>query len=326
MLSRRGVRRIFYFCYDNNFQRGGQRDTYRHVDILNSAGIDAAVLHFQENFRVRWFENTTKIVYLKQFLKEYDANSDIVVVPEDLGSKSRFIPGRKVIFNKSLFYGFNSMGYATATDDPYLDKSVIAIFGVSEHNCEHIHFAYPDKIVYRVFAGVRQDIFRWSTLLEKKPQIVYMPKSELQIRSLFNMLQARGEQSLNRAKVFTWIALKGMSELDAAKLMSESFLFLFANIEEGLPQVLLEANTCGCLATTYCCAPLSEIMPPSSMAEINNLLEFCEMVEIAMAGFGQPSPKLQARANEAKRLVKDYTIERQRANVIDVWERILIAL
>ena len=52
-----------YFCApDWNVPAGGIRVFYRHVDILNEAGIPAAVLHRRAGFRCTWFENHTRVV------------------------------------------------------------------------------------------------------------------------------------------------------------------------------------------------------------------------------------------------------------------------
>lgn len=326
MMSLRKRWRIHFICYDHNLPRGGQRDTYRSVDALNGAGFEADVVHFDRDFRVSWFANSTKVTSLKSLLGSYSADHDLIVVPEDFGPRTLWIPGNKVIFNKSLFYGFESIAYADPKYDPYLDSDVIAILGVSEHNCAHLRFAYPTKPVFRVFAGVREDLFVYSPLSNKLPQIAYMQKSELQMRSLYRILRARAAQGLSNGGSFSWIPLRNRSEEEAATLLNSSYLFLFANIEEGLPQVLLETGMSGCLALTYRCAPLDEIIPEANSVCVNDLVGFCEKIEQAMSEYGHVSPSLQGRADLFHRNVEDFTLARQYARTVEVWDDILTLL
>jgi hypothetical protein len=49
--------KIFYRAWSHNRPTGGQKQMYRHVDILNSAGFDAYIFHDNDGFRLTWFEN-----------------------------------------------------------------------------------------------------------------------------------------------------------------------------------------------------------------------------------------------------------------------------
>jgi len=54
---------------------------YRHVDILNRNNLSAAILHSTNGFRCNWFENKTRIAYVKTALFEKE---DVIVFPESL--------------------------------------------------------------------------------------------------------------------------------------------------------------------------------------------------------------------------------------------------
>ena len=318
--------RIIYHAYDSDLQRGGQRDTYRHVDALKAAGVNAAVLHMTDGYRVKWFENDTEVIYMKKFLDTYNSRTDIVVLPEGLAAFAQQLPGKKVIFNKSTFYGWHTAGYPSSPRDPYLDSTVIAIFGVSDHNCAQLSFTYPEKDVYRVYAGVRDDLFKFTRLSKKRAQILYMAKSELQMRSVYNMLRSRGHQGLNLANRFKWISLNSMSEEAAAQAMRESFMFVFTNIEEGLPQVILEANMCGTPVLTYRSPPLTEAIISEQAIAVNDQVGFCKRIEEVMCQFGKDAPELKRWIEAAKLQTSHYTVANQFANVISVWTKILSKL
>ena len=77
---------------------GGVRKIYRFVDILNGAGIDAAVFHAVRGFRCSWFANETRVVYPDLTLR---APEDVLAahptsdfdakVPMVTGSSDRFV-------------------------------------------------------------------------------------------------------------------------------------------------------------------------------------------------------------------------------------------
>jgi hypothetical protein len=69
---------ILYLCPDSDVPSGGVRVIYRHVDVLNDAGVRAAVLHGRSGFRCGWFEHSTRVAYVS----ETCVDDAILVVPE----------------------------------------------------------------------------------------------------------------------------------------------------------------------------------------------------------------------------------------------------
>ena len=77
-----------YFCLpDYDVPSGGFRVVYRHVDILNEAGIPAAVLHCRAGFRCTWFENQTRVVGSRSSSASSTSRSCAAQGPE-IGSSS----------------------------------------------------------------------------------------------------------------------------------------------------------------------------------------------------------------------------------------------
>ncbi len=113
---------IYYYCYDHNLPSGGQKHTYRHVDILNKNGFDAKVLHTAKNFRLTWFDNTTPVVSYQECVAKMNERRDFLVLPEDLGPRILDFPGRKVIFNKNIFHGFSAFGYEMRATYPTMTE------------------------------------------------------------------------------------------------------------------------------------------------------------------------------------------------------------
>jgi hypothetical protein len=142
MILRR-KRRIFYHCYDSNQPTGGQKSTYQHVDVLTRYGFEAYVVHSSPGFRLRWFDNNTPTTCWDKVWQTFDPDADILVLPEDLSRAIHQYRGKKVIFNKNLFYGFCALGVPSTFPDPYTLPDVIGAMVVSEHNRQSLEYAYP---------------------------------------------------------------------------------------------------------------------------------------------------------------------------------------
>ena len=147
-------RKIFYFSFDHDKPSGGVKEQYRHVDILNRNNFDAYVLHPKDGYKASWFEHDTRTIGIEAFGKLFNTQTDFVVVPEDLGTRSLNLPCKKVIFNQNAFYGFGVFGAETPQQYTYLHPDVKAVFTVSEHNSEWLRLAYPDIDIHRLPVAV----------------------------------------------------------------------------------------------------------------------------------------------------------------------------
>ena len=57
---------VYLLAPDYDRPSGGVRIMYRHVDILNDAGVRARVLHHRRGFRCTWFANETAVTNSEQ--------------------------------------------------------------------------------------------------------------------------------------------------------------------------------------------------------------------------------------------------------------------
>src|SRR6185369_4415466 len=108
-----GPRKIFYHCFDTDARGGGQKHTYQHVDILCAHGFDAYVVHEAPGYRLDWFRNETRVISRQEYEALFDPARDYVVLAETVGSDVTSYPGRKIIFNKNLYYLFATHPAAT---------------------------------------------------------------------------------------------------------------------------------------------------------------------------------------------------------------------
>src|SRR3954462_10674104 len=139
---------IRIFCPDIPRPMGGVRMLYRHVDILNANGFDAAIVHLSPGFQVDWFEHTTRVLSMPVTLK----SEDIAVFAEVGGLKiGRWAPGnRKVIFNQNAYYTFLRYPLEGQVDTPYLHPEVIGAIVLSQDSQRYLQHVFPSLSIQRI--------------------------------------------------------------------------------------------------------------------------------------------------------------------------------
>ena len=315
--------RIFYYCYDHNRPTGGQKDTYLHVDTLNDVGYEAFALHSNEGFRLRWFTNSTPVVSMTTFRQTFDPKSDYIVLPEDLGKEILLFPGRKVIFNKNLYYGFACFGYQLPTLYPYQSSEVVAVFAMSEHNIRHLRFAYPDVRIMRVFSRIDENLFSFAPLAGKQKTIVCVPKAPASLATLYHMLLSRARAGLNSLADWQWVFLKDHTELEVATILKSSPLLVFLSVEEGLPRTPLEAMYCGCIVVGYGAVPLKECLPHEVQFEHGDLAGIARFIESLAASFPHSIEPWDALVRIGSDYAARYSAQNCRNSVISAWSDLL---
>jgi hypothetical protein len=315
--------RIFYFCFSHNRPRGGNKHSYRHVDILNGAGLWAAALHVDPGFtRYEWFENDTRVVNLAEFHRTYRLGEDIVVVPEDLRPQTAAFAGRKVIFNKNVYYGALSLGLKDPLVDPYLDPDVEAAFAVSEHNASYLRMAYPDLPVFRLYPEIDASLFQFRNLAEKKPLIATNGKAQGDVMAVFHLLRARSQQGLNCLPDFEWAFLNDVPQGKVAATLADALFFVFLSTTEGFGRMPVEAMSCGAVPVAYSAGPGDEFLPSACRFRVGDLEGIVDFIEKHAMDF-RSSSELQRLTAHGRALARNFSLERQRSEVLRVWHELL---
>lgn len=314
---------IFYYCYSHNRPTGGQKHTYQHVDVLNRHGFNATVFHPTDNMRLTWFDNRTPVIGISEFKAIHRRDVDFIVVPEDLGLRIADFPGKKVIFNKNLFYGFASLPWLGRVDYGRITEDVVALLTVSEHNLKHLQYAYPHHLIRLVHPAIRQDIFSWRSLETKRPQIACISKNPEWLATLYHTIQCRASLGLNRGDAFTWRLLESQTETEVAEVLQDSLICVFLSITEGQARLPLEAMSCGCLVTAWRCGPLKETLPECLQFEFGSLLDMVRFIEEVMEAFPTRLSVFRPIAEASKINALAFSVERQEKSVIAAWEAIL---
>jgi hypothetical protein len=319
--------RIFYFAYDHQRPMGGQKSVYRHVDILQAAGFESYVLHFKHGFRLTWFDNDTPVVDGGQFKSRFDPARDFIVLPEDLGKNILSFPGsKKIINNQSVAYGFLCFGLENVAQYPYLSADVRGIIVKSHNSIERLQFAYPGKKIYRLFAGIDSDKYRFRPLGQKRRLIVAPPdKNQIDLAQVFHTARSRACQNLNPLAEYDWVFIKNMKEAEVCALLQDALALVFLSTFEGFGRLPLEAILCGALVIAYEVPPLTEFLSHtgSFLTPPGDICRVVAALEKVAAACEQDPGRLELMQREAMAGAEYFSLARETESVVDTWRQII---
>lgn len=314
---------IFYFAYRHSRPTGGQKHTYKHVDILNQNGFRSAVFHPGGPFKLDWFPNTTRILTEAEFFSQIDPVNDYVVLPEDLGPQIAQLPGKKIIFNKNIYHGFSCYGNEQPATYPYLSEDVVAAFCVSKHNCDHLRFAFPRLDVYRMFIEIDPTVFYPPSPFSKKFQVACSTKAHDLIPSLYHTIMARASAGLNNAAAFRWIFINNLDQTETAKLLRESLLFISLSTLEGIGRLPLEAMASGCLVATFKTGPLLESLESYNGYDYGMIIPMIKYIEAVMDCDPSHPNEWSETIDTGYERAKYYSLRRQENTLVSAWKLII---
>jgi glycosyltransferase involved in cell wall biosynthesis len=311
----RGSGTIYFATPDFPAPSGGIRTIYRHVDILNAAGISASVLHARPGFRCRWFDNSTTVTDATTTAL---GSADRLVVSEldvDLLRRLPRMP-RHVVLNQSGHLTWQRNPIATTAH--YLHCPQLAgVVVVSQHSAEMLGHAIPHLKVTRVHHAVDTEHFHDSAT-PRPPVISYMPRrGRDDAACVLSMLDARGV-----LRDYDVVALDGMSHPEVAAELRRSRLFLTFTTQEGFGLPALEAMACGAYVVGFDGFGGREFMRPghSTVVPSGDVLAFAKTVETLLVIDRRDACVLRTRAAAAAASVREnYCETRESADVRRVY-------
>jgi len=315
--------KIFYFCHDHQNPRGGQKHAYKHVDILRRNGYDAYALHFKKGFRLTWFTNKTRVICWQEFKKRFRTAHDFIVLPEDLQRKILAFPGKKIIFNRNVYFGYHDLGVAGVDILPYLDPQLRAVMTVSTHNQRLLQCSFPRLCIRRVYNSVDPELFRFTPPSQKKRLIVVCPvKSFKETVLMQQALIGRARQGRNVLASYRWAYLHGFNESELVGVLREALILLFLSRYEGLPMLPLEAMSSGTVVASYDAGPAREYLRKSNslLAPAFDEKTLIYGIERAARLFEAHDPRLQRLVLAASKTAAAYSPRRQEQSVLRFWQ------
>ena len=236
-----GLPKIYYLCPDSMLPSAGIRRLYRHIDLLNKAGFDAAILHVQKGFR-RQDMQQVPISYLNDASPE---SNTVIVIPEGLihiMEVLQNLPVRRFVIALNWDYVFKNipdgMDWRTfgieraLVISPAIGHMITWSMGLPCHvldsSIDHQRYYYDPDL--------------------KRPQLSYIKRKGINIDELKRMLGARNNAYINKIK---WVGLDGLSEDEYAREIGRSSIFVNISLAEGYPTSCLEAMAAGTVVVAY---------------------------------------------------------------------------
>jgi glycosyltransferase involved in cell wall biosynthesis len=293
---------------------------YRHVDMLNAAGIQARVVHQRRGFACSWFAHDTAIECAGDVVL---GREDVLVVPEIYGPELGRLPAgiRLVINNQNAYNTFD--GIPVGADQAGLpyggSRPVEAVIVPSLDNAELLRYAFPGLRVERVRCGIDTRTFRPGPTPARR--IAVMPrKRERDVRQVLHLLHARS--SLEGWEI---VIIDGNSETETAALLASSAIFLSLSEAEGFGLPPAEAMASGCYVVGYTGMAGREFFRPEFCTPIadGDILAFARATAELLDEYGRSPARLRgAGLASAAHIEKTYSIEAQGADLVDFFSSI----
>lgn len=310
--SHAGTGTAYFLTPDFDRPAGGLRVFYHHVDTLNAAGVNAAILHSRPGFRCTWFEHTTRIANTRSTSL---GTRDLLVVPEIYAAMLPSLPAgrRHVIFNQGPFLTFErkpdavARHYATSTD-------LLAVLTVSEAGAALLRHAFPGREVRVVRNMLDPAVFHPGPTPARRV-ISYMPRRGGEDAALvLRILACRG--SLDGWEVRP---LEGLRQAAVAQALRESSVFLSFARQEGFGLPAAEAMACGNLVAGYHGIGGAEFFLPrfSRPTPAGDVLALVRAVEDVLERERSEPGFVRARGQEASdHILSAYAPERGRDDLL----------
>lgn len=315
---------MYYLTPDQNSPHGGIRVNYRHVDLLNAAGIEAKVLHSRPGFRCDWFIHDTRTVSAK----EVGLNAtDILVIPEYYATGLHLLPPepRKIVFNQGPYHTFDRIPFTeTKAGAPYTEiLHVVAMLTVSDDGAALLGHTFPTIPIHQARAVIDSRLFHPATTLPGR-RLAYLPRRRAQEREqLFHVLRSHG--TLDGWEL---LPIDGVTEQRTGELMRGSAIFLSFSEREGFGLPPAEAMASGCYVVGFTGLGGRDYFDPAYCTPVpeSDLLAYATAVDDAIRRYeADPESLAKAGRTASERVLDRYHENGLREDLLAVYGPLLNA-
>jgi len=313
------TRTIYFLTPDFDEPAGGIKVIYRHVDILNQAGIDAVVLHQRKGFRCSWFDNETRVTDVSSSAV---GPNDVLVVSElHADHLAELRPGiRHIVLNQSGYLTWTRHGDLVAE---YYSNSpdLLGIIVVSEHSVQMLEYAFPDHLVRRVYNGIDSAVFHPPAGNKLRRISCFPRRGHKDLDVVLHLLRARG--ALQGWEI---LPLQGLSQEDWLNRLRASRITLVLSPWEGFGLPPVEAMACGNYVIGYHAFGGREFMRPefSCPIEVGDVLTVASAVERAIDEDSRDEDWCVSRGRQASAFIlEQYSMQRERESVVAAYSDLL---
>ena len=310
--------RIFVHCPDIETPVSGVAWLYRHVDILNSHGFDACIVHHKEGFKLNWHPSETPVEYYPAPMRP---ELDVAVFPEVAGpSINEMARGiRKVILVQSAYYAFSATALGDARPLAYKSPDCLGAIVTCADSGDFLRQIYMNLPVYRLWCSVDPELYYPRP---KQKQICLRPRKNVKDAEVVLRI-------LNESKgLRDWRVLvpDPKDEPAMGEMIRDSLLYLNFDSPEGFAWGIAEAMRAACVVIGYDGRGGAEIMKKefSYPVPYGDVLEFAVQVRAAMMEYDMATDRLERMGRDASAFIyRNYSEERYRESVVNCWTDIL---
>lgn len=327
-------RRLLFFCPTKRRPVGGIKVLYRQAELANkllgTTPHSAAIVHPNRPFyKASWFSANPPILplllkphivngklKLTNIQKRLDPARDRIILPELWAHKY----GPQLIREQIPYAIYVQGGYLINTK-PQQDTELAyhgarAIFTISDNTTECVARAYPftQQKLFRVHYSVNHSIFHLQQ--QKQNIITYMPRKLARHADLLKLFITP-----HLPKTWKLIPIDNATEIEVARQMQTSKIFL-SHIElEGLPIPPLEAALTGNMVIGYTGQGGTEYWhePIFKKIEHGALLDFAkEIINATTTDFDRFIEQSQSQRMALKNLYSEATELKDVENIISI--------
>jgi glycosyltransferase involved in cell wall biosynthesis len=293
---------VYYLCPDYDVPSGGIRAIYRHVDVLNTAGVPAAALHGRDGFACTWFEHSTRTVGASSVTL---SSEDTLVVPEVYGPFLERLPrvSRLIAFSQNAYLTFEHLPAGARPLYEIFDAAMT----VSEDSAEYLRFAFPGLEVSVVPNGIDPKVFHPSDETPAR-RIALMPRKRP--AEAAEILRLLGD----RLAGWDVVRIEGAGEAETAALLRSSPIFLALGHREGFGLPAAEAMASGCYVVGFPAFGGRDLFDPSfsSPIEDGDVLAAAHALAEAMERHESDPVALREAGTHAALSIRDtFSLKRQ---------------
>ena len=278
---------------------GGVKQVHRLAEALNHLGRKATIIQEDASFHPAWFKSNVSTIShsdLRTSIK-LRCDRDVIILPETfLPALSRYALGiPKIIFNQNGAYSFGLKDHdGFPSPDKVLElyahpdiKHVICVSRHDEMLLKHA-FQLGDHRVSRIINGIETSLFRPD--VAKQRLISYMPRKNPKDSAV--VVAFLKQQRWFRESGWSLQAINGLSQIEVAKVMQKSLVFLAFGHPEGFGLPLAEAAACGCYLIGYSGLGGGELLQLVSQNNSGQQVDFGDWL-----GFIQSCERVHKRLN-----------------------------
>jgi len=306
---------LYAVCPDLNSPSGGVKKLYELVDTLNDNGAESYIIHTSRDFKVTWFENSTKVTDFMSFRLAID---DIILLPEVIGEQMlSYYPGiRKIIFCQNSYYALQMFyGKPEKFKEVFLHQDIILVLVVSDYDYELFKWLCPAIKISRFICGIDERLFYFQS--EKKRIITVMPrKLKSDYNFLENLLLVKGQ-----LKTYSLQLIEDMSYQKCAEAMRGSTIFLSFSHKEGFGLPPAEAMACGCIVVGYHGQGGKEYFDPRLTYSIEpwDMMNYSKKIESVLGQLTKYPERTAKTGQAASEFILDkYSMQHQEQSILQV--------